>query len=66
MGSDYWGGLFDWMKEKMLRDYDYISEEDFNIFTVVDEPKAAARIIVDFKKAKGRAGLELPSGMTKS
>ncbi len=64
MGSDYWGGLIDWMKEKMLGECGYISEEDLDIFTVVDEPKAAAKIMVDFRKAKGKVGLDLPSGMT--
>lgn len=64
MGSDYWGGLIDWMKEKMLGEYGYISEEDLDIFTVVDEPKEAAKIMIDFRKAKGKVGLDLPSGMT--
>ena len=66
MGSDYWAGLLDWMKEKMLSEYHYISPEDMDVFTVVDEPKAAAKIIVDFKEAKGRVGIDLPSGMKKA
>lgn len=64
MGSDYWGGLIDWMRSKMLKEYEYISEEDLDIFKVVDEPKEAVKIIVRFRKAKGRGGLDLPSGMT--
>jgi len=66
MGSDYWAGLLDWMKEKMLSEYKHISPEDMDVFTVVDEPKAAAKIIVDFKEAKGRVGIDLPSGMKKA
>ncbi|MHC4418338.1 MAG: LOG family protein, partial [Planctomycetota bacterium] len=65
MGSDYWRGLLDWMNEKMLTEYKYISADDLNVFTVVDEPEAATKIIVDFKEAEGRSGLDLPSGMKK-
>jgi uncharacterized protein (TIGR00730 family) len=65
MGSSYWGGLLDWMKEKMLQEHQYISPGDMDIFTVVDEPKEAVKIIVDFRKSSGRAGLDLPPGMKK-
>ncbi len=65
MGSEYWDGLINWMNEKMLKENDYISPEDMDVFTVVDEPKAAVEVIVDFKKAKGPAGIELPPGMKK-
>ena len=66
VGSEYWAGLIDWMKETMLDKHNYISQEDLDVFTVVDDPKAATKIIVDFKKAKGRVGLDLPSGMKKT
>jgi hypothetical protein len=36
------------------------------VFTVVDEPKDAVKIIVDFREAKGRVGIELPSEMKKT
>ena len=65
MGSEYWQGLIDWMKETMLGKHKYISPEDLDVFTIVDEPKAATRIIVDFKKSEGRSGLNLPSGIKK-
>ena len=66
VGREYWAGLIDWMKETMLDKHNYISQEDLDVFTVVDDPKAATKIIVDFKKAKGRVGLDLPSGMKKT
>ncbi len=66
MGSDYWRGLLDWMSEKMLKEYKHISPEDMDVFTVVDEPVAATKIIVDFKEAQGRSGLDLPSEMKKT
>ncbi len=65
MGSEYWQGLIDWMKETMLGKHKYISPEDLDVFTIVDEPQAATRIIVDFKKSEGRSGLNLPSGIKK-
>jgi hypothetical protein len=66
MGSDYWQGLIKWMKEKMLGEHHFIAPEDLKVFTLVDDPKAAAKIIVDFKKAEGRVGIELPPGMRKN
>ena len=65
MGSEYWDGLVKWMNEKMLKEHNHISPEDMDVFTVVDEPKAAVKIIVDFKEAKGHVGIELPPGMKK-
>ena len=65
MGSEYWDGLVCWMKGEMLKEHKYISPEDLDVFTVVDEPKAATEILVDFRDAKGRGGLKLPSGMKK-
>ncbi|MHC4394575.1 MAG: LOG family protein [Planctomycetota bacterium] len=65
MGSDFWASLIDWMKEIMLGENKYISPEDLDVFTIVDEPEAATKIIVDFREAKGRSGLDLPSGIKK-
>jgi len=66
MGSEYWKGLIEWMKQKMLQEHKYIAPDDMDVFTVVDDPSAAAEIIVDFRKAQGRVGIELPTGMKKS
>ena len=66
MGSDYWGGLINWMHEKMLNEYHHITPKDMNVFTLVDEPEAAVKIIVDFRESQGRGGLDLPSGMKKA
>jgi len=66
MGSDYWEGLTEWMKQKMLEEHKFIAPDDMNVFTVVDDPRAAAEIIVDFREAQGRVGIELPTGMKKS
>jgi len=66
MCSDYWEGLVAWMKEKMLKEHHHISQEDLNVFTVVDKPEDAVKIIVDFKESKGRVGIDLSSGMRRN
>lgn len=63
MCSDYWQGLIDWMKEKMLGEYGFIAEKDLHVFSLVDDPQAAVKIITDFRDAQGQAGLQLPGGM---
>ena len=66
VGSDYWDGLTKWMTEKMLKQHNYIAPEDLDVFTVVDDPHAAVKILVDFKEAQGRVGIKLPAGMRKT
>jgi uncharacterized protein (TIGR00730 family) len=66
MGSKYWEGLLEWMKEKMLEEHQHISPEDMDVFTVADEPEAAVKIIIDFKRHEGRGGIYLPPGMKKT
>jgi len=63
MGSDYWGGLVEWIKNKMLAERGYISPEDIDVFTMVDKPEEAVKIIADYRQAEGRSGIELPSGV---
>ena len=65
MCSDYWEGLVDWMKDKMMREYDYVSPDDMEVFTMADEPQEAVKIIMDFRKSHGHSGLDLPAGVRK-
>ena len=65
MGSEFWEGLISWIKKSMLVDHQYISPEDMDVFTVVDDPAEAAKIIVNFQKSNGRAGLSQPLGIKK-
>ncbi len=65
-GSEYWNGLVDWMRGKMLHEHHNIAPSDMNVFTVVDEPEAATKIIVEFRNAHGYSGLKLPPGMKKN
>ena len=48
-GSEYWKGMLDWFKDKVLREGG-ISKEDLNIFTVIDKPKEVVEVIKKFYK----------------
>ena len=40
VGSEYWGGLIDWIKDKMLSAGN-IKEDDLNLFSIVDTAEDA-------------------------
>lgn len=44
MDSEYWGGLIDWLKDKMLKE-GKINPEDMDLIQVVDDPGEAVRLI---------------------
>ncbi len=48
IGTDYWGGLVDWIKKTMLEENKCIHQDDMNLFHVVDEPDEAVEIINNF------------------
>ncbi len=48
MGSDYWTGLLDWVKDVMVKE-ETISPEDLDLYTVTDDPAEAIDIINNFK-----------------
>jgi len=66
MGSDFWDGLIKWIKETMLKKHSYISPEDLDVFTVIDDPCRAAEIIVNFREGPQPSGIELHGGMKKA
>jgi uncharacterized protein (TIGR00730 family) len=47
IGTDYWGGLVDWIKNKMVSE-GTISEDDIDLFHLTDDPDEAVNIICDF------------------
>ncbi|MGE5296897.1 MAG: TIGR00730 family Rossman fold protein [Solirubrobacterales bacterium] len=65
MVKDYWQGLIDWVKKTMLGENGYISPEDLDVFSILDDPDAAVKIIVDFKEKQGTSGLVMPPGVKK-
>ncbi len=44
LGSDYWGGLLDWLRGRMLAE-GCIGEGDLDLFRVCDDPDEIARLI---------------------
>ncbi|GEM69631.1 cytokinin riboside 5'-monophosphate phosphoribohydrolase [Sphingobacterium mizutaii NBRC 14946 = DSM 11724] len=47
VGTEYWNGLFDWIKNTMLGNK-YISEEDLNLYRMVDTAEEATEHIFRF------------------
>ena len=47
MGRDYWAGLVEWLKEQALA-RGYVSEDDFELFRVVDTAEEAMEAITGF------------------
>ncbi|VAX35954.1 hypothetical protein MNBD_UNCLBAC01-1148 [hydrothermal vent metagenome] len=50
-GSDYWGGLLDWLKDSVLK-AKHIDEKDLDLFEVVDTPEDVIKSIRNFYKNK--------------
>ena len=46
--SKFWSGLVEWFKETMLDKYKTISDTDPNLFSIVDTPEEAVKVITDF------------------
>ena len=44
VGSEYWGGLVTWLREKVLAE-GKVHAEELDLFTIVDEPEEAVKII---------------------
>lgn len=52
-GRDFWNGLMDWMKDKML-EYGTISVEDLDLITVTDDPQQVVDIMVAHREWKNQ------------
>ena len=44
VGKDYWSGLIDWMRNTLLERH-YISKDDTNLFSVIDDPDEVVHTI---------------------
>jgi uncharacterized protein (TIGR00730 family) len=53
-GSDYWGGLVDWLRERMLAEGN-IGPDDLEMFSVVDEPAEARDLLMSAAHRQARA-----------
>lgn len=48
-GTEYWGGLIHWVKEKLLEEK-MISEKDLSLFHLIDEPDEIVKHVMEFNK----------------
>jgi uncharacterized protein (TIGR00730 family) len=46
VGSDYWGGLVEWLRERLLRE-GMISPSDVELLHVTDDPREAVDLVVE-------------------
>ena len=51
IGSEYWGGLIDWIKGTMLAKENNVAEKDMDLIKVVDSAQEAYKAIDDFYKS---------------
>lgn len=66
MGSEFWGGLVDWMENKLLNQHKYIDPQDMKVFSVCDDPQKAAQMIIDFHESGEKGGVHEPGGLKKN
>jgi uncharacterized protein (TIGR00730 family) len=50
VGTEFWGGLMDWIKSTLLDKYANISPEDMNLFKVVDSADEVVETLDNFYK----------------
>ena len=51
--KSFWEGCFEWIKERLLENNNYISEIDLDLFSIVDTPDEVADILNKFYDKKG-------------
>jgi len=50
VGTSFWAGLMDWIKDMMLQKNGNISEDDLDLFKIVDTPDEVVDVINNFYK----------------
>ncbi len=48
VGTQFWSGMIDWIKEVMLEKEHNISEKDMDLIPMTDDPEEIIKIINDF------------------
>lgn len=49
VGTEYWGGLTDWIKQKLVND-GYIGKKDMDLFFLTDDHEEAVKYVCEFYK----------------
>ncbi len=50
VGADFWGGLVDWIKQTLLKDYGNISPDDLHLVDIADTEEEVLDILDNFYK----------------
>lgn len=53
VGSEFWGGLKEWIKLAMLEQHNNINPDDLGLMPITDSPEEVVQIINDFYSEKG-------------
>lgn len=53
VGRKFWSGLLAWMKSQMLARRELISPEDLDLFSIVETPEEAVKIIAEYERRVG-------------
>ncbi len=52
IGSEFWSGLIEWLRETMLERFGYIHGKDLNLFRIMDDVEEAAEVIAKCEAGK--------------
>ena len=52
VGGDFWRGLVDWMRDKLVGE-GMAGKEDLGLMQVIEEPEAIVEAIFDFYESRG-------------
>ena len=60
VGRDFWGSLVDWMRATLAEQFETIGPDDLDLFSLVDTPEEAVKIIDDHYTGRKKVGENLP------
>ena len=60
VGRDFWGSLVDWMRATLAQQFETIDSDDLHLFSLVDSPAEAVKIIHDHFTGRKIVGENLP------
>ena len=50
VGSEFWNGIVDWLKETLLNENNTISDSDLSLFQIADTKEEVIDILEEFHK----------------
>jgi hypothetical protein len=52
VGSEFWGGLIDWFRARLVAEK-MINPEDIDLISVIDDPQCVVASIFDYYQSRG-------------